>query len=62
MEAPRCTMTVPEVAELIGCHPITAYKAIQDGTFPLVPIRVGRKILFPRSRVVELLGLNPEGD
>jgi excisionase family DNA binding protein len=55
-------MTVPEVAELIGCHPITAYKAIQDGTFPLVPIRVGRKILFPRSRVVELLGLNPEGD
>jgi excisionase family DNA binding protein len=51
MDKPSCTLTVAEVADLVGVHRITLYAAIKDGTFELVPIRVGRKILFPRSRV-----------
>lgn len=62
METPdnrSAVLTVPEVAELLASNPWTVYEAIKAGTFPLQPIRVGRKILFARSRVDELLGRTP---
>lgn len=50
-------LTVPEVAALLGSSPWTIYEAIKRGSFPVAPIRLGRKILFARSRIEELLGI-----
>jgi excisionase family DNA binding protein len=52
----RATMTVPEVAEVLGVAPWTVYKAVREGTFPIGAIRVGRLVLFATARIAELLG------
>jgi excisionase family DNA binding protein len=49
-------ITVPELAELLDSNPWTLYEAIKVGNSPIPPIRLGRKILFARSKVDELLG------
>lgn len=56
----RSTLTVREVAERLGVSPWAVYEAVRRGDFPVPPIRVGRKIVFPRTQVDRLLGL--EGD
>jgi excisionase family DNA binding protein len=55
-ERRSAVLSVPEVAQLLSSNPWTVYEAVKAGTFPIPPIRVGRKILFARSRVDELLG------
>ena len=51
-------LTVPEVAALMGSSPWTVYESIKRSDFPVPVIRLGKKILFSRTRVYELLGLD----
>lgn len=56
------TFTVPEAAELIGVSRNTAYTvAAEEGELAGVPvIRVGRRLLIPRARLLDVLGIDPE--
>lgn len=42
----RRVYNVPEVAALLGLSPWSVFQHVKDGTFPIAPIRVGRRILF----------------
>ena len=43
----RLTITVPEVARLLGVSRMTAYAAVRDGTIP--SLRIGRRVLISRA-------------
>ena len=47
------TLTVTEAGKLLGISRNSAYEAARRGEIPT--IRVGRRILVPRSRLDELL-------
>ena len=49
----RLTLTVPEVARLLGVSRMTAYTAVREGTIP--SIRIGRRVLIPRAALYRLL-------
>ena len=51
--ADRLTYTVGEAAELLGISRNSAYEAVRKGELPT--IRIGRRILVPRSRLADLL-------
>lgn len=51
----RPVLLAPEVFKLLGIHSSTGYQAIQDGSFPLPVIRVGRTIRVPTRAVHQLL-------
>ena len=53
MESARMTLTVTEVAELLGIGRSAAYEACQLGQIPT--IRIGRRILIPRAALERLL-------
>lgn len=56
------TFTIPEAAELIGVSRNTAYEEAKTGELAGVPvIRVGRRLLIPRARLLDVLGLTDEG-
>lgn len=44
----------PETAELLGISKDLAYKGAADGTIPV--IRVGRRLIVPTGRLLEMLG------
>ena len=50
----RLTYTVDEAAAVLGISRNSAYEAARRGEIPT--IRVGRRILVPRSLLEELLG------
>ncbi len=54
------TLTVPEAAQLLGIGRNLAYEiAARDGEIAGVPvIRVGRRLLIPLARLLEVLGLD----
>ncbi len=54
------TVTVPEAARLLGIGRNLAYEiAARDGEIAGVPvIRVGRRLLIPLARLLEVLGLD----
>jgi hypothetical protein len=56
------TLTVPEAARLLGIGRNLAYEiASRDGEIAGVPvIRVGRRLLIPLARLLEVLGLNDD--
>ena len=56
------TLTVPETARLLGIGRNLAYDiAARDGEIAGVPvIRVGRRLLIPLARLLEVLGLNDD--
>jgi excisionase family DNA binding protein len=56
----RLTLTVPEAAQLLGVSRGTAYEAARAGELPTV--RLGRRLLVPRARLLELLGESTNGD
>lgn len=58
----RLTMSVDDVAPLLGINRSTAYESIRLGTFPLPVLRLGRRLLIPRRAVEELLGDIAGGD
>jgi excisionase family DNA binding protein len=53
------TLTVEQAAELLGISRGLAYEGVRAGDIPSV--RIGRRILIPRGRLLELLGENGAG-
>jgi len=53
------TLTVEQTAELLGISRGLAYEGVRVGDIP--SIKVGRRILIPRARLLEMLGPPPEG-
>jgi len=54
--AERQTLTIPEAAELLGVSRGLAYAAARVGDLPTV--KLGRRLLVPRARLEDMLGLN----
>jgi len=56
------TLTVPQAARLLGVGRNLAYEiAARDGEIAGVPvIRVGRRLLIPLARLLEVLGLDDD--
>ena len=56
------TLTVPQAAQLLGIGRNLAYEiAARDGEIAGVPvIRVGRRLLIPLARLLEVLGLDDD--
>ena len=53
---PRRTLTVDELAAALGVSAWTVYESVRRGECPVRPIRVGRRILFARAAVEQVLG------
>jgi excisionase family DNA binding protein len=51
------TMTVEELAEILGTGRTATYDAVRQGGLPV--IKVGRKLLIPTAAVRRLLELDP---
>jgi len=51
----RPLLTIPELADLVGMHPSTLYRAITRGDFPVPIVRFGDRIRVPRVAVERLL-------
>jgi len=51
--AERLTYTVEEAAQLLGISRNSAYEAVRRSEIPT--IRLGRRIVIPRSRLEDLL-------
>ncbi len=51
----RPTISPEETFRLLGINRSTGYKAIQDGTFPVTVLRVGRLIRIPTGPLARLL-------
>lgn len=49
------TMQAAELAEALGVGTSSIYQSVADGTCPVPPIRVGRRIVFSRMAVDRLL-------
>ena len=54
MEIGKETATVAEAAQMLGLSVSSAYRAIESGEIP--SIRIGGRILVPRSRLFTLIG------
>ena len=54
---PRATMTVAEVADLLGLSESATYDAAARGDLPT--LKIGRRVLVIRSAVLALLGEEP---
>lgn len=52
------TMTVEQAGELLGISRRSAYRAASTGELPT--IKLGRRLLVPTMRVLEMLGLSEE--
>lgn len=53
----RLTCTVPEAGQLLGIGRDSAYAAAERGEIPT--LRLGRRIVVPVPRLLELLGVDP---
>lgn len=51
------TMTVAEAGELLGISRRSAYRAVERGDLPA--LRLGRRLVVPSLKLLELLGVNP---
>jgi len=58
MDQSRLTLTVRELAEALGVSRATGYELVHQGV--VRSVRLGRRIVVPRSAVDELLALNPD--
>lgn len=52
-EDDRVTLTVDEVAKLLGISRWTAYECVRTGELPSV--KFGRRVLIPRHRLQQIL-------
>ena len=55
--APRLTLSVAEVALMLGVGQSTVYDSIRRGDFPVPVIRVGARQLVSRAALLELLSV-----
>ncbi len=49
-----------ELAERLGVSTWLVYASVKDGSCPVPPIKVGRRIVFAKAAVDRLLQLNVE--
>lgn len=54
------TITVEHASELLGISLRSAYKAAHSGELPT--LRLGRRLLVPTPRLLQMLGVDREGD
>lgn len=52
------TLSVSEASEVLGISRRSAYRAATRGDLPA--IRIGRRLLVPTSRLLELLGVSAD--
>jgi len=52
----RSTIDAAELAETLGVSRWLIYESIREGTCPIEPIRIGRRLVFSRAKLDELLG------
>jgi predicted DNA-binding transcriptional regulator AlpA len=57
----RFTYTAAELAGLLGVGVSSVYQSVTDGTCPVEPIRVGRRMVWAKASVDSLLGLSEDG-
>lgn len=50
-------LTLTEVADALGLHRSTLYRAISRNDFPLPVVRIGSQMRVPKTAVQRLLGL-----
>ena len=55
MSEPPVVYTIEQVAQMLGVGRSTAYDAARRGELPVV--RLGRRLLVPKARLGELLGI-----
>lgn len=55
---PSATYTAAEVAALLGVSEWGIYQAVRNGTIPFQPIKIGRRLVWPRAIVDRALGLS----
>ncbi|MBS3939892.1 MAG: helix-turn-helix domain-containing protein [Actinobacteria bacterium] len=53
-------MAIEQTAQLLGISRSAAYRAAAAGQIPTV--RIGRRLLVPTARLLEMLGLEPPAD
>ncbi len=51
------TLTMEKAAEILGISRRSAYRAASTGELPV--LRLGRRLLVPTARLLELLGMQP---
>jgi len=56
------TYKAAEMAAKWGVSIDTLYDSVKNGSCPVEPIRVGRRLLWPKARVDELLGITAGDD
>lgn len=53
------TLSTEEAAAVFGISPKLLYRLVQEGTAPIEPLRLGRRILWPTAKVLAALGIEP---
>ncbi|OGO07292.1 MAG: hypothetical protein A2Y61_08085 [Chloroflexi bacterium RBG_13_60_13] len=56
----RATLTVAELAHVLGVGRSKVYDMMHTDALPVPPIRFGRRIVFSRAKVEEFLGRDPD--
>ena len=58
------TLTIPELAVVLGISRNLAYALARDNRLPVPVLRLGRRLVVPRAAVEKLLleGPSPDGD
>jgi predicted DNA-binding transcriptional regulator AlpA len=51
-------ITAKELAKLLGVDPWTVYEATRRGDPPVEPIHVGRRLVWSKFAVADLLGVD----
>lgn len=51
------TYRASELAERLGVSEWAIYESVRNGTCPFEPIRIGRRLVWPRAVVDRALGL-----
>lgn len=54
------TYTAEEVADLAGVSTWALYEAVKKGESPFPFVRIGRRLIFPRTPVHRILHLEPQ--
>ena len=56
----RATLTVAQLAHVLGVGQSKIYEMIHTNELPVAPIRLGRRVVFSRAKVEEFLGRDPD--